>query len=195
MEKFKKLLAEECSLSLSDELIELFLAPAETIRLKKNEVLIMSGQVDSNIYIVKEGVMRYSYMDGTKEVTFVFALPASMMIAMHSYYAHLPSFYQIEACCCSTILKIPQSHYDHLIATSHEFTRWALRYSQGQIFFLEKKDSVINGNAKEKFMSLIQKRPEIIEKVPLKHIASYLGITQPYLSLLKKQLKENKHMQ
>ena len=108
---------------------------------------------------------------------------------MHSFYAHLPAFYQVEACCKSAVFKIPQSHYEHLVATSHEFAQWALRYAQGQLFFLEKKDSVVNGNAKERYLSLIKKRPEIIQKVPLKYIASYLGITQPYLSYLKKQLQ------
>ena len=189
MEKLKELLANECSFRPSGKLLDELLAPAESIELKKNEVLIMSGRLDPNVYIVKSGVMRYSYMNGIREVTFAFALPGSVMIAMHSYYAHLPAFYQIEACCKSTVFKVPQSHYAHLVSSSHEFAQWALRYAQGQLFYLEKKDSVINGNAKERFISLIHTRPEIIEKVALKHIASYLGITQPYLSLLKKQLK------
>ncbi|MPM82677.1 hypothetical protein SDC9_129739 [bioreactor metagenome] len=192
MEKFKELLAQECSLKLSEELIDKLLAPAETIELKRNEVLIMSGRYDPNIYIVKDGVMRYSYMDGVKEITFVFALPASMMISMHSFYSGLPAFYQIEACCKSTVLRVPQSHYNHLVETSHEFAKWALRYSQGQIYYLEKKDSVVNGNAKERLLSLIQNRPEIMEIIPLKHIASYIGVTQPYLSLLKKKIKAQK---
>lgn len=74
-----------------------------------------------------------------------------MLISMHSFYAHLPAFYQVEACCNSKILKIPKSHFDYLVETSHEFARWALCYEQGQLFFLEKKDAVVNGNAKERF--------------------------------------------
>lgn len=189
MERLKELLAQECSFRLSDELIDKLLASAEIIELKRNGILVMGGKYDPNIYIVKDGVIRYTYMDGTKEMTFAFALPASVMIAMHSYYAHLPAFYQLEACCKSTVLKISQKHYNQLIESSHEFARWALRYAQGQIFYLEKKDSVVNGNARERFISLISKRPEIIKKVPLKYIASYLGITQQYLSLLKSKLK------
>ena len=192
MKKLKELLAQECTFRPSDELLDKLLAPAETIELKKGEILIMGGIVDPNIYIVKDGILRYAYMDGLKEMTFVFALAASVIIAMHSYYAHLPAFYQVESCCKSTVLKIPKSHYDNLIVSSHEFAQWALSYSQGQIFYLEKKNSVVNGNAKERFISLIQKRPEIMEKVPLKYIASYLGITQPYLSRLRGELKNDK---
>ena len=91
MEKLKELLANECSFRPSGKLLDELLAPAESIELKKNEVLIMSGRLDPNVYIVKSGVMRYSYMNGIREVTFAFALPGSVMIAMHSYYAHLPN--------------------------------------------------------------------------------------------------------
>ena len=82
MEKLKELLANECSFRPSGKLLDELLAPAESIELKKNEVLIMSGRLDPNVYIVKSGVMRYSYMNGIREVTFAFALPGSVMIAM-----------------------------------------------------------------------------------------------------------------
>lgn len=190
MESLKRLLAQECLFKPSDALLDEFLAPAEVIELKRNEVLVMSGQTDPNIYIVKDGVLRYSYMDGVRDVTFVFALPPSIVMSMYSYYAHLPAFYQVEACCKSTVLRIPQNHYKHLVQTSHEFAQWSLSYAHGQIYYLEKKASVVNGDARERFLSLVAKRPEIMEKVPLKYIASYLGITQPYLSRLKKELKQ-----
>lgn len=114
MEHTKELLAQECTFRPSRALLDQFLARAECFSLKKNEVLVMSGSYDPNIYIVSDGVVRYSYMDGIREVTFVFALPGSMLISMHSFYAHLPAFYQVEACCNSKILKIPKSHFDYL---------------------------------------------------------------------------------
>lgn len=57
MEKLKELLANECSFRPSGKLLDELLAPAESIELKKNEVLIMSGRLDPNVYIVKSGVM------------------------------------------------------------------------------------------------------------------------------------------
>ena len=58
-----------------------------------------------------------------------------------------------------------------------------------QLYFYEMKLCVIKGDARERFRSLIQNRPEILEKVPLNAIASYLGITPSYLSRLKKKLR------
>ena len=85
-----------------------------------------------------------------------------------------------------TVVRITRQRYDTLTAQSHDFARWALQMAHGQLFFFEMKNSVINGDAKERFLSLVKNRPEIMEKVPLKFVASYLGITQSYLSRLKK---------
>ena len=108
---------------------------------------------------------------------------------MHCFYAHQPAFYQVDACCPSIVLRITKSHFDHLVESSHEFARWALSYEQGQLYYLEKKDTVINGDARERYESLLRQRPDILEKVALKHIASYLGITPQYFSRLKQQIR------
>lgn len=190
MERIGTLLLKECNYPLPEEVMERFLAPKQDIDLKRNEILVMSGMVDTNIYVVEDGILRFSYMNGTREVTFGFALPGTMIISMHSFYCHLPVFYQIEACCPSKVIKIPQKHYDTLVAESHDFARWALEMAHGQLYFFEKKNHIINGDAKERFLSLAQNRPEIMEKVPLGIVASYLGITQSYLSRLKKLINQ-----
>lgn len=106
MNTVKELLLKECDYPLSGEVMDRFLESAEELHLKRNEILIMSGKVDANIYVVKEGIMRYSYMNGLREVTYAFSLPGTMIISMFSYYFHLPTFYQIEACCESTVVRI-----------------------------------------------------------------------------------------
>ncbi len=189
MENLKALLRKECEFQLSDAILDDFLSVGEEVMLKKNDILIMTGQIDPNIYIVMDGVLRRSYMNGSKEAVFGFGLAGTVIIEMHCYYYHLPSFYQIEACCNTKVLKIPKGHYDHLVKNSHEFAQWALSYEQCHLFCLERRDAVVNGTAKERFISLIRNRPYILESVALKHIASYMGVTLPYLSYLKRNLK------
>lgn len=123
MDKVGTLLLKECNYPLPEKVMERFLAPKQDIYLKRNEILVMSGMIDTNIYVVEEGILRFSYMNGTREVTFGFALPGTMIISMHSFYCHLPVFYQIEACCPSKVIKIQKKHYDTLVAESHDFAR------------------------------------------------------------------------
>ena len=130
MENIKELLLKECDYPLPDKIMESFLEPKSEIFLKRNEILVMGGMINTNIYVVEEGILRYTYMDGTREVTFGFALPGTMLISMHSFYGHQPVFYQIEACCTSKVIKISKQHYDKLVAESHDFARCIIRKSK-----------------------------------------------------------------
>ena len=189
MENLKRLLDDECSYRLKEEIMDRFLSTMEEIKLQQGDILIANGSLDSNIYIVKEGIMAHTYLSGMKDSCWGFSLPGTMMYSLHPYYFNKPAFYQVVACCDSVVMKQSKEHFDKLIAESHDFARWVLSMAQCQLFFFEKKNSVISGNARERFISLAKNRPEIFQKVPMKIIASYLGITQQYLSNLKKEYK------
>ena len=86
MDTLKRLLKEECHYQLSEEIMDSFLSQFTEYELKSKAPLISCGEVNSNVYIVKEGIMRVSHMDGTKEVTLGFALPGTMLISWFSFY-------------------------------------------------------------------------------------------------------------
>jgi flagellar biosynthesis chaperone FliJ len=84
-------------------------------------------------------------------------------------------------------MKIPKAKFMGLAHQSHDFAEWMMSMSLEQLLFFEKKRVVMNGNAKERLEALMKNRPEIMENVSSKIIASYIGITQSYLSTLKKE--------
>jgi CRP-like cAMP-binding protein len=186
METLKKLLSEECTYRLPDELMDEFMDSLTEVRLKPNEILIPYGRMDDNVYVVRSGIIRYCYFDGDREKTFSFWTPGNVMLQYHCYYMRQPAFFQLEACGESVVMKISKSEMEGFVARSHEFARWMLSLSLEQLYTNDMKLSLINGEAKERFLSLIQNRPEIMARVPLKVIASYLGITPQYLSQLRK---------
>ncbi len=76
---------------------------------------------------------------------------------------------------------------------SHRFAIWMFHLVMEELFYQEKKNSsVANGLAKERFEALYRYRPEIIDKVQQKDIASYLGISPEYLCRLKSKIKKHK---
>lgn len=192
-EQIKDLLRKECNYELSEPMLDRFIESMDEITLRPRDILVLSGEVDPDIYVVKEGILSHTYLDGFKEKTMFFSLPGTMTFASHSYYLGEPAFYQVEACCDSVILHLSKTRFDELIASSYEFCRWALSMAQCQLYYFEMKQAVINGNARERFNALIKNRPEIIGKIPLRTVASYLGITPSYLSRLKKE-SENKQL-
>lgn len=188
MNDLKELLAKECDYKLPDNIMDRFLGMMDEIQIKAKELLIRGGVFDDNIYFLKEGIMCDRYFDGNIEKTHVFSLPGTMMISLHSYYMRIPAFFHVEACCDSTVMRITKKNFDKLTDEYHEFAKWITRMLFCQLYFFEMKLALIHGSAKERFISLIKNRPEIIANCSNAIIASYLGITQSYLSRLKKRL-------
>lgn len=186
--EIKRQLNMECDYKLSEEVLDRFLGAATEVALNNRGILIHAGKVETDIFIVKEGIIRFVDMDGDKERTFAFGLPGTMFMSRHSFVKGLPSYFQVEACCPSVILKISKQYFWSLIESSQEFALWVLHISFEELFYQEYKNTVFNGDARERYVSLLKSRPEIIKYVPQKMIASYLGITPQYLSRLRREI-------
>jgi CRP-like cAMP-binding protein len=133
--------------------------------------------------------MRHAYFDGMKETIFAFSTPGTMIVSWYSFYKRMPSFLQFESCGATTVMKIAKSDFDALVEQSADFAKWWTRLLVAQHWCLEMKLDAVNGTtAKERFESLVRNRPEILERVEARFIASYLGITPSYLCRLKQAL-------
>lgn len=181
-----ELLSHECDFRLDDNIMLKFLQGGTLKHLRSGEILINAGDFNSNVFIVVSGIIRFSDMNGESERTSAFGLPGTLFMSKHSFVKSLPSYYQVDACCETTLLSIPAKHYWLMVKESHEFAEWSLHMAQEELFYQERKNMVINGNAKERFNAMIKNRPEIMRHVQQKIIASYLGITPQYLCRLKR---------
>ncbi len=187
----KKLLQDEAGgMKMSDELFEHIVETTTEIHLKNKEILIPAGKIDTNLYLQKSGILKACYYDGKDEKTYGFGLPGTVVLSFHSQFMHQPAFFQIDSCGETTVLKMTKKQLDDLIDSSPEFAKWFIAVQSSQLYLNEFKLAAINGSVKEKYLQIIQKRPEIIARVPSQIIASYLGVTPTYLSYLKKTLRK-----
>ena len=179
MEKLKELLNRECDRTMSSEEWDALFKLSTQIVLKKGDVLISPGDIEPDVYIVKEGIIRGVDFNGDN--------------SRFSFYRKLPSYYQIEACCRSVVLRIPREDYIAMTDECHSFAVWALHYAWYEQFLEEDRESTVhNGNAKERYIHMLKTRPAIANGVSQRILASYLGITPEYLSRVKASiLKEN----
>lgn len=187
----KTLLCEE--LGFLPKSIDLLLSKATLKRYTKGNVVIECGRLNDDVFIVKSGIMRFEDMNGDKERTFAFALPGTMFFSKHSFVMHIPSYYQVEACCDTEVLLISRDDFWTAAEQSHELALWLLKYAHGELFYQEHKYAAIhNGTAAERYQKMLADRPSIIENVSQKTLASYLGVTPEYLSKLKNQYLRKK---
>lgn len=192
MDKLKALMRKECAFVPSDALLDRFLSLGECRHYDSGTVLTEAGVVDTNVYVIRKGIVRFSDFDGDRERTFAFALPGTIFYNKYSFVKNLESYYHVDLWGDSELIVISRANWQKLVSECHEAALWMLSYVQEELFFQEYKNAhIYNGNAAERFKSLLCLRPELLREVPQKILASYLGITPEYFSRLKKRFKDN----
>lgn len=182
--ELKKLM--QINYKLSDENFDRLFSLATEETYGDREAIVEEGTFNDNIYIVKEGLLRgFHYLNGGKENTLYFAVDGDILMSMHCFQKGLPSFVRIEAFSKSTVYKVPKQVMLDLARESIEFANWMLDMTLEELFILERKRKLLAGDALERYNILVKSRPELLQKVPLKVIASYLGIAQASLSRLR----------
>ncbi|MBD5278062.1 MAG: Crp/Fnr family transcriptional regulator [Bacteroides sp.] len=188
IEAMKRLLHEEVGHLPEGSGLDRLLRNAEWLEVDAKYVVIEMGKTCPDVFMVRDGIIRVWDFDGEKERTFGFGLPGTIFESKHSFVMHGPSYYQVETCCPSVILRIPEREFWDAVASDHSFAIFMLHNAYGELYSHEFKESTINnGTARERFEAMLRYRPVILEKVPQKVIASYLGITSEYFSVLKRR--------
>lgn len=153
-DQLKKLLALEAKQRLREEVFDTLLDGGEELHLSTYEPMIDAGEFNPHIFIVKEGLIRGTYLDKNMEKTVGFALPGTVIISFHCYYGGEPSYYRYEACCPTVVVRIPRQHFDTLLQRSHEFALWVTSAHQNQLYYNEFQKHILSGDAKSRLIQL-----------------------------------------
>ena len=171
---------------LSDEALSLFIAETERVSFPKGHLLIRSDVKEKYSYFIIKGYARGFFYKEDRDVTIWFASSGMSLLSMNGYMFGSAGYENIELLEECDLLKISNDALNRLFDRNIELANWGRRMSDQIILELEKlimERCFIS--ASERYHLLIEQEPEILQKVPLRHIASYLGISQVSLSRIR----------
>ncbi|MBE0648856.1 MAG: Crp/Fnr family transcriptional regulator [Bacteroidales bacterium] len=155
----------------------------------KNDLLLKSGQVENYLNFLVSGIARLCLSSDTKEFTLRFNFPGQFFNAYSSFFTRTPSSYSIKAITDIRLYRMSFNQLEELykVATNAPtIGRRALEY-----FYLLKEQREIRllcFTAEENYRELQKEQPDLIQRIPQKYLASYLGITPQSLSRIRRQL-------
>lgn len=158
--------------------------------LVKGELLLQAGKVADEYLFLEEGFIR-SYLFDTEgnEITMNFYSQNEMVFEVASFFQRSPSQENFEATtdCTGWVLTYEKlNHLFHTLPQFRDFGRAIL--VKGFISFKLRTLAMINKTAEERYELLMKSNPTIFQHASLKHIASYLGVTDTSLSRIRKSL-------
>ena len=157
-------------------------------RVNKNEYLLREGDLCEYISYVSIGTLRAFYKDADeKESTIMFAISDWWITDMNCFINGMQTQIFIQAVEESTVLKLSKRHLDQLYLDVPKFERFFRILMQNS--YIREQQRVLQRlslTAEERYNNFIKKYPAIVQRVPQKQIASYLGITPEFLSSIRK---------
>ncbi len=155
------------------------------VRYKRKEIITAAGETEKYLYWVLEGVQRGFHLHQEKEATIVFTYPHSFSGIIDSFLLQRPSRYFLETLTSTHFLRAPFSLVENC-RRKHPSIAEAMYRSLSFTCsgILERQIELMVYSSEEKFRVLLKRSPHILQIVPHKYLASYLGIDPTTFSKL-----------
>lgn len=173
---------------LSQRNQEALLGVIQRIECTPKTLLQELDTVCDSIYFIEKGLARTFYYKDGKDITYWIALENDFVGSMASFFMRVPSNKMVETLEPSVLWKFDYSKMESLFSSNQEMQKVGRLFAYYGISIMEKRfDDLHFHTAKERYEFLVKNKPELLQRMSLGMIATYLGITQETLSRIRKK--------
>ncbi len=156
---------------------------------RKKTVLLKTGETENYLSFIKKGTVRLYIPKEENDVTFKFVFENEFVTAYDSFLTQQPSVYQIETLTETTLLRISWQDLQKVYEKTKNGNFIGRKIAEA--LFIKKAHrelSLLNQTAEERYLDLLSNHPRLLQEIPLKYIASYIGVTPQALSRIRKRI-------
>lgn len=159
--------------------------------LKKNEYLLRQGDTCKDVVVVQKGCLRLYYLREGVEVSVWFTFPQSSAIEMHSFISEKPTNYFLQAIEDSEVLYLSKTELNKLYQSQPKMQEMMRNFWEDVILNLINRFTALQTDSAEKRYLDLLKKPDYLEVIPQKYLASFIGVTPTSLSRIRKQISQS----
>jgi CRP-like cAMP-binding protein len=171
---------------LSTESSKDFLAAWKQWIVPKDHFLLREHAVCDYLYFIKKGVARIYYYKNDKEITEWIAMDEQFFLSIRSFFERIPSYLIIHTIESSEVCGIHYNDFMALADQYHEVEKLLRKMvTRSLILSQVRMVSLQFETAYQRYEQLLKNSPQIIQRIPLSYIASFLGVTLETLSRIR----------
>lgn len=179
----------EKAVNLSDEDWKVFSAGLKQREFPKRTQLTKTGETENYLSYLEKGVVRFYIPQIENDIAFGFVFEGSWVSAYDSFLTRAPAKYNIECLTDCTLWSI--SYEDIQIAYANTRVGEKIGRVACEELFLKKAKrelSLLNSTAEQRYLKLLTEQQHLVQQIPLKFLASYIGVTPQALSRIRKRI-------
>ncbi len=176
----------------TEDLIEL-MKISKVQHIPKNEHFIQAGDTTKKVGFIISGLIRFYHLKDGEEYNIIFKKEFEMASSFESIVLNQPSSYSFEALEDTQMLVFDYTEMEELFAKNHQLERFGRYFIQQELAQAVKiYEGHLFYSPEERYLKFIEKYPDLMNRVPLKHLSSFLGITPVSLSRIRKRITAQK---
>lgn len=175
---------------ISEDLQQAIVANSKIITVDKRTSLLRETEISDAIYFIVKGAIRIFYLDRQGEETNTwFLFENQLAISVYSFFTGQPSFENIETLEDCTLIVLKKTKLDWLYENYVEFNIVGRKLTELYYMRNEAQANMLRRlGAKERYLHILKQQPQLLQRVSLGQLSSYLGISAETLSRVRKQV-------
>lgn len=156
----------------------------------KNFCLMKADKIVPYVYFIKKGIVRAYASTPENDITFWFGSEGETVISMKSYVEDKPGYENIELLESCELYQLETENLRKLFNEDIHIANWGRKFAEREL--IKTEELIISRQFKtalDRYTDLMREKPNLLKRVQLGHIASYLGITQVSLSRIRAEIK------
>ncbi len=175
---------------VSVDILDAYLSEWSQFDAPRKTILTAAGKTEHYLYLVNEGIQKSYYLREGKEHVIAFTYPLSFSGIPESFLSQSPSRYYLETISESIFLRLSYEQHQNMLKKYRPIeTLFRKATEQILIGVLERHYELMAYTIEERFKSLMQRSPHLLNMVPHKDLASYLRIDPTNFSKLLASVK------
>ena len=177
---------------LPPDLIDDIIKYAVIKEYKKNEFILKAGKVSNYTSWIIKGLTRSYYVKDIEDITTKFLWDGAPITSVYSYYSRKPGNENIVALEDTTLASLHYDHMQYLYKTHPTFNVVGRVITEQYLYMLEiEVYNLRKQKAEDRYQFIVKHFPHLLQRVPLKYLATYLGINLETLSRIRGKARQN----
>lgn len=174
------------TLAIPADSLRALTAITHPLELPKGHQLFRAGKLERDIYFIAKGIARVYYHHEANQVTLCFNAEGEVLMSLKSYIEQQPGYENIELLEPCKLFRVTTRDLHALYTSDIHIANWGRKLAEQEIIKAEERVmSTQFKTASVRYRELIQHEPNLLRRVQLGHIASYLGVSQVTLSRIR----------
>ena len=158
---------------------------------EKGHILLREGQVSNESYFNIQGLVRKYYLVDGEEKTTEFYMEKDAISSLQSYNLKIPSNHYLECiedCRLAILSRDKEQELFERVPAFESICRVSVEEELGA--YQDKLAQFMISSPEKRYLDLMENRPELLQRVPQYHLASYLGVKPESLSRIRKRIAQ-----